>query len=301
MELRQLEHFVAVAEERNFTRAAARCHIVQSGLSASVRSLEGELGVDLFARSTRRVELTEAGRALLPEARRALAAAGDAADAVAAVEGLLRGTLAVGIMQSQGPVSLGELIGRFHAAHPAVEIRLRQAGSSALLDLLREGRVELAFASHPDLPRGLERRSLHDEATVVLCAPDHRLAGRRRLRLRDLAGEQFVDYESGWATRTLVDGAFAAAGIERHTACEVNDGPTLVDLVANGLGIAIVPPAVVPPDGGAVQIRLERAPIWSVGIFTRAGGHLSAAARALLEMVPTVAALGTRTKDPDRG
>ncbi|PLW73181.1 LysR family transcriptional regulator, partial [Streptomyces sp. DJ] len=102
MELRHLEHFVAVSEEQHFTRAAERLHIAQSGLSASVRSLERELGADLFTRTTRQVRLTEAGRALLVEARRTLASAAAAREAVAAVRGLLRGTLAVGTEQCMG-------------------------------------------------------------------------------------------------------------------------------------------------------------------------------------------------------
>jgi hypothetical protein len=129
VELRQLEHFVVTAEERHFTRAARRLHIVQSGLSASIRALERELGAPLFVRSTRRVELTEAGRALLGEARRTLAAAQAARDAVADVQGLLRGRLAVGTMQILPPaVDLLGTLGRFHAQHPDVELRLRQSG-----------------------------------------------------------------------------------------------------------------------------------------------------------------------------
>src|ERR1700754_132957 len=102
MELRQLSQFLAVAEDRHFTRAAARVHLTQSSLSSSIRALEQELGCDLFVRSTRQVELTEAGRALLPAARSAVAAAEDGRDAVAAVQGLVRGHLAIGAIASLG-------------------------------------------------------------------------------------------------------------------------------------------------------------------------------------------------------
>src|SRR5947209_4456527 len=123
MELRQLAHFLAVAEERHFTRAAARVHLTQSSLSSSVRALERELGGTLFNRSTRQVELTEAGRALLPAARRTLAAAEDARDAVAAIRGLVRGHLAIGAIQSISQVDLPGLIARFRRRHPAVTLR----------------------------------------------------------------------------------------------------------------------------------------------------------------------------------
>jgi DNA-binding transcriptional LysR family regulator len=298
MELRQLEHFVAVAEEGQFTRAARRCHIVQSGLSASVRALERELGADLFARSTRHVELTEAGRALLPEARRALSAAASAADAVAAVEGLVRGKLSLGIMQSTGAIDLPALLGRFRAAHPNVEIRLRQAGSATLANEVREGRLEVAFSAAPGEPEGgLSRRTLFSERMVLACTAEHPLASQESVGLRRLAREPFVDFELGWGTRTAVDGAFAEARVERSSAYVVNDTPTLLDLVANGLGVAVIPPSIDGAGGGdglvLVPIR-GGAPTWTMSLLSGDPGSLSAAARALLAMVPEQEAAARR-------
>lgn len=134
MELRQLEHFVAVAEEQHFTRAAERLAVSQSGLSASVRALEQELRTPLFSRTTRTVRLTEAGRALLVEAERTLAGARAARDAVDAVRGLLRGTLTVGVEQCVAGVSPARLLAAFHREHPQMELRLRQEGTSSLLE-----------------------------------------------------------------------------------------------------------------------------------------------------------------------
>jgi DNA-binding transcriptional LysR family regulator len=230
VELRQLEHFVAAAEERHFTRAARRLHIVQSGLSASIRSLERELGAPLFVRSTRRVELTQAGLALLPEARRTLAAAAAAGDAVAAVQGLLRGTLAVGTMQILPPaVDLVAVLGRFHAEHPGVELRLRQAGTGTLLEEVAAGALDLALVAPVGRPpTRLVVRRLASDPLLVACAPAHPLASRGQLDLADLAGEPFVDFQPDWGLRMLVDQQLAAAGLDRHTALEVNDLPTLL-------------------------------------------------------------------------
>src|SRR5918999_450480 len=191
MEFRQLEHFVAVAEERHFTRAAQRLHIVQSGLSASIRALERELDAALFVRSTRRVELTPAGRALLPEARRTLAAARSATEAVAAVQGLLRGSLAVGTMQILPPtVDLVAVLGRFHARHPGVELRLHQAGTGTLLEGVAAGALDLAMvAPVGPVPQGISMRPLASDQLLAACAPGHRLAGRDQVDLPDLAGE----------------------------------------------------------------------------------------------------------------
>lgn len=289
MELRQLEHFVAAAEERHFTRAAQRLHIVQSGLSASIRALERELGASLFVRSTRRVELTQAGLALLPEARRALAAATAAADAVAAVQGLVRGTLAVGTMQILPPaVDLLAVLGRFHAQYPGVELRLRQAGTGTLLGEVAAGAIDLALVAPVGRPpAGLVVRRLAGDPLLAACAPEHPLAGREEVALAELAAEPFVDFQPDWGLRMLVDRQLAAAGLDRHTALEVNDVPTLLELVAHGLGVALVPEVVTRHPAQVRYVRLRPpVPTFEVAVATVGDPPASQAARVLLAMLP---------------
>src|SRR5512141_773349 len=133
MELRQLQNFIAVAEEQHFTRAARRMNVVQSALSTSIRLLEEELGADLFVRSTRQVRLTEAGRVLLEKARVALDAVRDAREAVAAVQGLKLGTVNIGTVQSLPAfLDLPSLLSEFHGQYPGIEVRLTQGGSTDL-------------------------------------------------------------------------------------------------------------------------------------------------------------------------
>src|SRR3954465_1869033 len=141
MELRQLAAFVTVAEEHRLTRAGTRLRTAQSAVSATVRKLERELGVELFERSTHRVELSTAGEVLLPEARRTLAAADAAREAVDEVRGGLRGTLTLGAMQAQGmgAVSIAAVLAGFRAEHPGVHVRLFQAGSAEMAELVRDG------------------------------------------------------------------------------------------------------------------------------------------------------------------
>ncbi|MET7648240.1 LysR family transcriptional regulator [Streptomyces sp. NPDC005426] len=242
MELRQLEHFVAVAEERHFTRAAERVAVSQSGLSASVRALEQELRTPLFSRTTRSVRLTEAGRALLVEAERTLAGARAAKDAVDAVRGLLRGTLSVGVEQCVAGVSLPRLLAAFHRAHPHMEIRLRQEGTTNLVDGVAGGRLDIAFAA--TVSRGEWRGELVPlarEPMVLLCAPGHRLAAADRVGWEELPGEAFIDFHPDFGPRRAADEAFAAARVRRTVALEVNDVHSLLELVREGLGIAVVP------------------------------------------------------------
>lgn len=243
MELRHLQHFVAVAEDQHFTRAAERLMVSQSGLSASIRSLERELQTPLFVRTTRRVTLTEAGRALLGEAERILAQVRAAHEAVAAVQGVLRGTLSLGTEQCIAGVHVAGLLAAFRRLHPDVEIRLRQAGSSSLAEEVAAGRLDLAFAyrTRADTDQ-LRSVSLAGEPMTMLCHPGHRLAASgAALTPRDVDGEVFVDFHPDWGPRRTTDAAFAAAGVRRTVALEVNDVHGLLDLVGENLGIAVVP------------------------------------------------------------
>lgn len=247
MDLKQLEHFVTVASEQNFTRAAVRLHIVQSGLSASIRSLEEELGAALFIRTTRHVDLTPTGRAFLAEARRVLAAAREARQVVDQMRGLQRGTLSIGMIQGLSPLlDIAEVLGRFRNAHPHVEIRVVSGGSLPLIEGVRTGDLDLAFTQFVGvLPPSLATWMLACEPLVTVCAPGHGLDGRRDVALKELADETFVDLHPDWGTRQLIDQSFAQSHVVRRIGFEVNDLSTQLELVAHGLGIALVPQAVI--------------------------------------------------------
>jgi DNA-binding transcriptional LysR family regulator len=283
VELRQLEYFVAVAEDRHFTRAAARMHVAQSGLSASIRLLERELGASLFVRNTRSVELTDEGHALLTEARHTLAGVAAAKDAVAAVQGLLRGTLAVGTMQCLGAVNLPAILARFHASHPGVEIQLRQGASTDLIERVRTGDLDLAFVCAPtDGAPAVTLTPLAEEPMVLACGPTHPLRDRDAVHLRELRDETFVDFYPGWVTRDVVDQAMAAARVERRVAFEVNDVHWLLDLVGHGLGVAVVPEVFTHKRTTARFVPLTAPPTWQIAVATATGRHPGAAAKALL-------------------
>jgi DNA-binding transcriptional LysR family regulator len=242
VELRQLEYFVAVAEESHFTRAANRLHVAQSGLSASIRSLEKELGASLFLRNTRRVELTAAGRAFLAEARRALSATDAAREAVSAVQGLLRGSLAIGSLQCLHAVHLPAVLARFLEAHPGLEVRLRHGGSTDLVSQVSAGRLDVAFVCRPPRPvDDLIVTSLASEPLVLACGLKHAFAESSEVDLGALREERFVDFQPGWGTRDLADQVLSVAGVDRRVALEVTDIHSLLDLVACDLGVALVP------------------------------------------------------------
>ena len=245
MELRQLQHFVAVAEEMHFTRAARRVNIVQSALSTSIRALEDELAAKLFMRNTRQVQLTAAGRVFLDKARLALEAVREARDAVAAVQGLTRGRLAIGTVQSLPAfVDLPALLASFHELYPGIEVRLCQGNADHLIDKIRSGAIDLAIVPLIEAPRGIATKMIACEYLVAICSKNHPLAGRTDVPLSAFRDEPFVDFEQAWGTRQLVDTGFRHAGVDRRVAFEVNDLGTLIELVSRGLGMALVPEAI---------------------------------------------------------
>jgi DNA-binding transcriptional LysR family regulator len=285
MELRHLEYFIAVAQERHFTRAAQRLMVSQSGLSASVRALERELGAQLFVRSTRSVELTAPGRALLAEALRTVASVRAAKEAVAEVQGLLRGTLSAGTEQCVTGVNVAALLARFRGEHPQVQVRLRQANSAALAEDVAAGRLDLAFvALHGAPPEGVRLLPLTQEPMVLLCHPGHRLSGTARVPWGELDGETFVDFHPDWGSRCLTDSAFEAAGTARRVALEVNDVHSLIDMVGHGLGIAVVPRPLALKDqaAGLSWTPLADLPLWRVAVAAPDADRLAPAARELL-------------------
>lgn len=259
--------------------------VAQSGLSASIRSLERELDAELFVRHTRRVELTDAGRALLTEANRTLASAAAAREAVAAVRGLVRGSLSVGTEQCLGVIDLPPLLASFRRAHPGVEISLRYAGSGHIIEQIRSGRLTVGFVALPGpAPDGVRLEALATEEMMLLCHPDHLPAGLDPVAL---AREDFVDFSTDWGARKVNDQLFARHGAERRVSVEVNDVHTLLDFVRQGLGIAVVPAPVTrkPHASGLHVARLPSGATWQVSVALPASAPPGPAAAELLRMI----------------
>ncbi|MET7824843.1 LysR family transcriptional regulator [Streptomyces sp. NPDC102256] len=241
MDLRQLEYFVAVAEERNFTRAAERVHISQSGVSAQIRRLERELGAELFDRTGRTATLTVAGKAALGPARAALAAAEAVGQAVGQVTGLIRGRLTVGMVTGCTIAPLFDALAAFHEAHPGVDISLLEDTSDRLLEQVRAGVVDLALVGTATAaPDGLDTLTIISERLVAAVPHGHPLAERRRVTLRDLTDHPIVCMPAGTGLRTVLDRACAAQGLQPAIALQASAADAIVDLAARGLGVAVL-------------------------------------------------------------
>jgi DNA-binding transcriptional LysR family regulator len=242
MDLRQLSYFVAVAEEGQFTRAAARVSVAQPAVSAQIRRLELELGEPLFHRDRLLVRPTAAGQALLPHARAALAAAERGRDTIASLRGLLHGRLRIG---TAGPVDhrLAEALGDFHRAHPAVEITLTQEQNEPLLAAVAVGDVDAAvvgLGAQP-LPPQVRAHVVATEPLVLAVRHGDPLSRRRSVTLAQLRDQPMITLVRGSGLRTVLENACREAGIVPQISAETGDLDSLVELAAEGLGVAILP------------------------------------------------------------
>jgi DNA-binding transcriptional LysR family regulator len=284
MELRQLEYFVAVAEEANFTRAAERIHVAQPAVSAQIQRLERELGQPLLDRSRRAVRLTAVGEAALPYARAALAAVSDMHVAVDELAQLVRGAVTIGTVTSHS-ADIPGLLADFHADHPDVEITLSTDSSDALIEKVRSGQLDAAIVSvGPDeRPEGLEVEVVTDEAIEAVVCPSDKLATRKSIRLSALADRPLIALPVGAGIRHQFDAACAQAGVTPRIAFEASTPLSLADLAERGLGIAIVPASVSRGRDGLHALAIVPQLRGRLVLAWRSGGPMSPAARVLVD------------------
>lgn len=247
MELRHLRYFLAVAEERHFGRAAARLHMAQPPLSQQIRQLEAELGVTLLRRSTRRVELTDAGSAYLERVRAILADVEDAGTEAQRLAAGLEGRLVIGCVGSATYSLLPAFARTLREELPRVDFAFR--GEMLVPDqveALLARRIDVALLRPPVDEPALRVDTLRRDRLIVALPERHRLAGRRRIRVDDLRHEDLVVHAS--RGRSVMYGAVTAlcrdAGFEPRVRHEVAETSTLVTFVAAGLGVAVVPEPV---------------------------------------------------------
>ncbi|WP_416562003.1 LysR family transcriptional regulator [Nocardia testacea] len=265
MELRQLEYFVAVAEEQNFTRAAQRVHISQSGVSAQIRALERELGAELFDRSARTATLTVAGKAALEHARTALEAAEAVGQAVGEVTDLIRGRLTVGMVVGCTVTPLFDALADFHRAHPGVEISLLEDNSDRLAEAVRTGALDVALIGTATAePDGLKALTLLREQLVAAVPRGHALAARRRVTLTELCAHPLVCMPSGTGVRTVLDRACQTQDLRPVVALEAGAADAIADLAARGLAVAVL------SDSMAAAHRDRLVPLTLEGVDTAA-------------------------------
>lgn len=243
MELRHLRYFVALAEELHFGRAALRLAITQPPLSFSIQALEKELDVQLFERDNKRVSLTTAGKAYLAEARGILDRLEHANDTARSVAAGKLGRLDIGFTGSMVYRDVPQIVSRFNETHPGIDITLRELSSVEQIEGLRHGQLHAGFVNTMSLPESLRGQVLPEDPLVCCLPADHRYAGKKKIDLKDLASESFIMFvrDISPANYDNVIAICRQAGFEPQTRYAARQWLTIVALVANGLGVALVP------------------------------------------------------------
>jgi DNA-binding transcriptional LysR family regulator len=284
METRLLEYFVAVAGERSVTEAARRLYAAQSTVSAGLRSLETDLGVQLLHRTTKTVQMTAVGEELLPEARRILDAVERLRALAAETASGERGRLTLGTFTGQDLVhDLPSAVRAFRVSRPHVDLRLiaSQRGSTGYAEDLIRGRLDVAFFALTPPPE-LDVVELLEVPYVALVAQSHPLASEPTVSLARLASEPWIDSPPGYGGHVAVEQALAQRRLRRQVVAEIADVLAIPGYVATGMGVAVVPD-IIDPVGCAKLALAEPIAPWTVTLATRPNATERPAVAALIE------------------
>jgi DNA-binding transcriptional LysR family regulator len=305
MEVDHVEAFVAIVRRGGFTPAARTLHLSQPAISRRVHLLESELGAPLFERVRSGVVLTDAGRAFLPYAEALLASMRDGIEAVAALRGSDHGSVALAIVGTLASTALTERLRRFRERHPAVDLRLRTALSAEVSGLVRRGDATLGLRYDADPHPDLVSTTVHDEPMLPVASARHRLARRRRVDARALAGERWVAFprRPGPAQEpyaSALERGLALAGVSGAEIVAVDSLTAQKRMVEAGFGLALLPASSVDEELRAGTLHVLRIPALRVTIpvvlIHRRRGYLSGAARALGEVLTAWPAVSARAR-----
>lgn len=289
MDIGALHSFLAIAREGHLTRAARTLHLSQPAVSAQLARLEDDLGTALFHRTPKGMALTEAGELFRAYAEQALLFLDDGREALEALRGLQRGVLSVGGGATATTYLLPPLLRRFHEAHPAIRLFVREQGSAAVVEGVLAGELDLGVVTLPIDTRGDRLHVtpwLQDDLRLVV-PPGHRLSRRRKFRWEELADEPLVLFEGGTAVRKLIDEALAAARVEPEIVMELRSIESIKQMVAQGIGSAFVSRFALPErHGGLVPRDGADGLVRALAVIRRADRRPSAAARAFLGLMP---------------
>ena len=288
MELRHLRTITAVARHRSLTKAGEELFLTQSAVSQQIRRLEEELGVEVFRRTSRSVELTAEGRVILGYAHRVLAEVDGMQTELEEISGLLAGHLRIGGVYPTGPYDLFGLLAEFHAAHPGVAIHMVEATQDDVLEALRTDELDCAFAAvDPDtLGDEFAATLLWEEEIVVALPAGHDLCRRERITLEELAAEGLIAYRENSALRRRLERTMAELGLEPRNAFICTEMGAVRALASKGLGVAVIPRSIAEEPGPPIELRPigPRRLTWPLALVWRVARRQAPAGKAFIAM-----------------
>ena len=245
MELRQLEYFVEVAKERSFTRASRRLMVSQPAISKTIRSMEEELGVILFNRSSRQIELTDAGRSIYQKAKDVLANMEQLTDDIDQVAQLKKGTIHIGIPPVVGAGFFPQVISGFKDRYPGIEIQLMEVGTKSIEGGIIDGTLDVGvICSHPSNSDQFDQHLLISDPILLVMHREHEFACQSAISFRELVKEPLVIYRRDFSLHDRIIHQCEQAGFSPRIVCESSQRDFMTEMVATGLGIAFLPKKV---------------------------------------------------------
>jgi len=283
---RQVRAFIALAEHKNFTRAAQQCHLSQSAFSSLIRTLEDALGVRLFDRDTRRVELTPEGRLFLGGATRVLVSLRDALEDLGEHAAGRRGRASVAALPSLAAGWMPGVLAEFRRAYPGIQVDVADVLSESCVEFVRSGRADFALASMRSVGPELQAEPFCRDGFYLVCRKDHPLSRRRRLTLAALSGEPFIHLAQDSSVRQHIEAAIHPATM--NGIMELDQLSTVAGMVRAGLGITVVPALTLfhfdSPDLSAQLIETPGL-VREVFVIRRRDRSMSIGAQALLDFM----------------
>ncbi len=287
--LRQLRYLVALADTLHFGRAAAACHVSQPSLSAQIQQLEEMLGAALVERTKHRVMLTPAGEDAVERARVILGQVDDLSQAVRAAGRPLSGALRLGVIPTSGPYLLPRVLPGLRSAYPDLKLYLREDLTERLLDRLRAGDLDMALLALPVTEPGVEMLALYTEPFLVALPRGHRLDNADAVEQGELRDETLLLLEDGHCFRDQALAVCALAGAAGSDGFAATSLPTLVEMVAGGLGLTLLPALAAPSLAASDQIGLRRfadpVPTRTMALVWRRGSPRSGDIRRLADLI----------------
>ncbi|GAA5647441.1 MULTISPECIES: LysR family transcriptional regulator [Vibrio] len=285
MDSRQLKHFVAVADHGHFTMAAKALHIAQPALSISIRKFEAQLGVELFRRQDRKVELTYEGKVLYEHAKRILQQFDDAKLAMDELIGLEKGEVRLGAPSMMGSYFFPEIVMAFKSHYPNLKLTLIDAGTQSIRQMLLDGELDIGVINNADVPDDLETDHLLTSEMVAVVGRDHPLAERASLTFDEFFEHELVMFKPGYFHRDFIDAVCEKYGLSMKFSFETNLLPMILSIVKHEFAITALLELVTQHEKDVVGISFQQPVMLDLALAWRKDGYLSKADRTFIEFI----------------
>ena len=285
MDIRQLKHFLAVAREQNFTRAAKKVNIAQPALSISIKKFEQQLGVQLFSRIDKQVVLTQEGRALKPHAQKILQQVDDATLAIDELKGLLKGEVRLGTPSMMGSYFFPKIIMAFKSQYPNLKMTVVEAGTQDIRKMLLAGEIDLGVIRNTDVPDDLDVDPIYRSEMVAVMSENHPFASQDTLTFDAFFQEELVMFKPGYFHRDFIDEECQRRGLEAQFSYETNLLPMILSIVKQDFAITALLELVTEHEPQTRGISFDPPVFVDLALAWRKDGYLSRADRAFMEYI----------------